>query len=80
VDTHIACRRIYDEPVPSDGIRVRVDRVWPRGIRKEDARLDEWLRDVAPSTEFRRRYLAEQRNPRDGQPPSICARSPVHTT
>lgn len=74
---HIGCRRIYDEPAPSDGMRVLVDRVWPRGMRKADAHLDEWLRDVAPSTElrrwyghdperfdeFRRRYLAELRDP-----------------
>lgn len=77
MDTHIACRRIYDQPARSDGVRVLVDRVWPRGMRKEDAHLDEWLRDVAPSTElrrwyghdpdrfaeFRRRYLAELRGP-----------------
>lgn len=75
VDTHIACRRITDRPDRSDGVRVLVDRVWPRGVRKEKAHLDEWLREVAPSTElrrwyghdpvryaeFRRRYLAELR-------------------
>ncbi|WP_235022277.1 DUF488 domain-containing protein [Amycolatopsis alkalitolerans] len=75
MDTHIACRRIYDRPDRSDGVRVLVDRVWPRGVRKEKAHLDEWLREVAPSTElrqwyghdparfaeFRRRYLAELR-------------------
>ncbi|NKQ52438.1 DUF488 family protein [Amycolatopsis sp. K13G38] len=78
MDTHIACRRIYDRPARSDGMRVLVDRVWPRGVRKEDAHLDEWLREVAPSTElrrwyghdperfpeFRRRYLAELRDPK----------------
>ncbi|GAA0432691.1 DUF488 family protein [Streptomyces luteireticuli] len=73
----IACRRVYEETSAADGTRVLVDRVWPRGMRKEDAHLDEWLRDVAPSTElrrwyghrpdrfpeFRRRYLAELRAP-----------------
>lgn len=73
VDTHIQYRRIYDQPARSDGVRVLVDRVWPRGVRKDAAHLDEWLRQVAPSTglrrwyghdpgrfdEFRRRYLAE---------------------
>ncbi|HEX3647761.1 MAG TPA: DUF488 family protein [Pseudonocardiaceae bacterium] len=49
-------RRIYEDPDPSDGTRVLVDRVWPRGLTKSDARLDEWLRDVAPSTELRRWY------------------------
>jgi uncharacterized protein YeaO (DUF488 family) len=72
---HVTYRRIYDRPERSDGLRVLVDRIWPRGVRKEDARLDEWLKDVAPSTElrhwyghdperfaeFRRRYLVELR-------------------
>jgi uncharacterized protein YeaO (DUF488 family) len=53
---NVEYRRVYDEPTPSDGTRVLVDRVWPRGLRKEDARLDEWLRDVAPSTELRKWY------------------------
>lgn len=52
----ITYRRIYDEPDPSDGTRVLVDRVWPRGLTRAAARLDEWLRDVAPSTELRRWY------------------------
>ncbi|UBH13379.1 DUF488 domain-containing protein [Macrococcus armenti] len=45
--------RIYDKHIP-DGKRVLVDRVWPRGIIKEDAKLDEWLKDIAPSTELRK--------------------------
>jgi len=51
----IAVARVYD---PSAGVpaRVLVDRIWPRGIRKEDAHLDEWCKDVAPSTELRRWY------------------------
>jgi uncharacterized protein YeaO (DUF488 family) len=49
-------RRIYDQPAPEDGVRVLVDRVWPRGIRKEAAAIDEWLKDVAPSTELRKWY------------------------
>lgn len=69
----IQVRRIYDEPAPADGARVLVDRVWPRGMRKEAAHLDEWAKDVAPSAqlrtwyqhdpakfgEFRQRYIAE---------------------
>jgi uncharacterized protein YeaO (DUF488 family) len=69
----IQVKRIYDEPAPADGARVLVDRVWPRGIRKEAAHLDEWAKDVAPSAElrtwyqhdpakfgeFRQRYIAE---------------------
>lgn len=78
---HIMYRRIYEDTSPSDGVRVLVDRVWPRGLRKEDAHLDEWMRDIAPSTElrrwyghepskfteFRRRYLAELREPQRQQ-------------
>lgn len=45
--------RIYDENIPK-GKRVLVDRVWPRGISKEDAKLDEWLKDIAPSTDLRK--------------------------
>ncbi|WP_037607090.1 DUF488 domain-containing protein [Streptacidiphilus rugosus] len=73
----VTCRRVYEDPSPKDGTRVLVDRIWPRGMRKEDAHLDEWLREVAPSTElrrwygheperfseFRRRYLAELDDP-----------------
>jgi uncharacterized protein YeaO (DUF488 family) len=73
----VRLRRVYDDPSPEDGARVLVDRIWPRGIAKSAARLDEWLKDVAPSTglrgwyghrperftEFRRRYLAELADP-----------------
>jgi len=69
----IRTRRVYDKPEPADGTRVLVDRIWPRGLRKDAAALDEWAKDVAPSTElrewyghdparfdeFRRRYLDE---------------------
>ncbi|MDN5798363.1 MAG: DUF488 family protein [Intrasporangium sp.] len=47
-------KRIYDEPSPDDGTRVLVDRVWPRGLRKDEAHLDEWLKAVAPTTELRK--------------------------
>ena len=50
----IRLRRAYDPPVPEDGHRVLVDRIWPRGITKEAARIDAWLREVAPSGELRR--------------------------
>jgi uncharacterized protein YeaO (DUF488 family) len=52
----ITYRRIYEDAVPDDGTRVLVDRVWPRGLSKEDPRFDEWLPDVAPSAELRRWY------------------------
>ncbi|WP_055482392.1 DUF488 family protein, N3 subclade [Sphaerimonospora mesophila] len=52
----IAVRRVYDAPESGDGARVLVDRIWPRGLRKEAAHLDEWLKDVAPSSELRKWY------------------------
>lgn len=69
----IAIKRIYEEPTASDGYRVLVDRLWPRGMTKERATLDLWMKDVAPSpllrkwfghdstrfAEFRTRYIAE---------------------
>lgn len=50
----IRLKRIHDPPEDGDGSRVLVDRVWPRGVRKADARIDRWLREVAPSTELRK--------------------------
>ncbi len=49
-------KRIYEEPSDADGYRVLVDRLWPRGISKKAAHLDEWCKDVAPSTEARRDF------------------------
>ena len=69
----VRVRRVYDEPSAADGARVLVDRIWPRGVRKDAIRLDDWAKDVAPSaelrtwyghdparfSEFRQRYLRE---------------------
>lgn len=74
---NVALKRAYDKPSAADGARVLVDRLWPRGIKKESARLDAWLKDLAPSNElrkwfharpsmreqFRKRYLEELREP-----------------
>lgn len=49
----IRIKRIYTKPEPIDGYRVLVDRLWPRGIKKEDAHLDEWLKEIAPSNDLR---------------------------
>ncbi|WP_374117398.1 DUF488 domain-containing protein [Streptomyces sp. RKAG293] len=73
----VRVRRIYEEPAPDDGARVLVDRLWPRGLTKARAALDEWCKQVAPSaelrqwyghdpelfTEFGRRYRAELEEP-----------------
>lgn len=79
----IKVKRVYDPPAPDDGRRFLVDRLWPRGVRKEALQIDGWLRDVAPSDalrkwfghdpakwdEFRQRYFAElEAKPESWQP------------
>lgn len=54
----IAIKRVYEPPSTQDGTRVLVDRLWPRGLTKAAAKVDEWLRDLAPSHELRRWYHA----------------------
>lgn len=54
----IAVKRVYESASPDDGVRVLVDRLWPRGLRKEEAAVKFWLRDVAPSTELRQWFHA----------------------
>ena len=49
-------KRVYEPRAPEDGMRVLVERLWPRGIRKEDPRVDVWLKDIAPSQELRKWY------------------------
>lgn len=71
----IALKRAYQPPLPEDGTRILVDRLWPRGVRKSEAAIDRWDKEIAPSAalrtwfghdperwpEFRRRYTAELR-------------------
>ncbi len=52
----VQVRRVYDHWVPGDGTRVLVDRIWPRGMTKEKADLDEWCKQIAPSDELRKWY------------------------
>ncbi|HEY6279031.1 MAG TPA: DUF488 family protein [Streptosporangiaceae bacterium] len=54
--SQVRLRRVYDEPEPADGRRVLVDRLWPRGLSRDRAAVDDWLRAVAPSDELRRWY------------------------
>jgi uncharacterized protein YeaO (DUF488 family) len=54
--TDVRVRRVYEPPDPADGHRVLVDRLWPRGLSKSAAALDEWVKAVAPSDELRRWY------------------------
>jgi len=72
---HIKLKRAYEPPASDDGTRILIDRLWPRGVKKADAAIDEWMKDIAPSTglrkwfghdparwqEFRRRYQSEIR-------------------
>jgi uncharacterized protein YeaO (DUF488 family) len=50
----VRLKRAYEPPAASDGYRVLIDRLWPRGVTREDARLDEWARELAPSAELRK--------------------------
>ncbi len=82
MDARIVVKRIYDPPEPSDGQRILVDRLWPRGVSKQKAALTLWLKEIAPTTglrvwydhdpareaEFRRRYEAEL----DGNPQAVA--------
>lgn len=52
----VRVRRVYEEPEPGDGTRVLVDRIWPRGLTKAKAALDDWCKNVAPSDELRKWY------------------------
>lgn len=72
---NVKLKRAYEKPALDDGVRVLIDRLWPRGVRKIDAALDQWMKDLAPSTglrkwfghdparweEFQRRYTDEVR-------------------
>lgn len=75
----IKLKRVYEKPEESDGVRILVERLWPRGLSKNDAAVDLWLKDLAPSTElrkwfghdpskwneFKKRYFAELENSRE---------------
>jgi uncharacterized protein YeaO (DUF488 family) len=77
--SHFRLKRAYEPAESDDGVRILVDRLWPRGVSKEKAALDEWIKEVAPSTElrkwfghdparwseFQRRYRAELRDHSD---------------
>jgi uncharacterized protein YeaO (DUF488 family) len=52
----VRVRRVYEDPEPADGTRVLVDRIWPRGLTKAKAALDDWCKDVAPSDQLRKWY------------------------
>jgi uncharacterized protein YeaO (DUF488 family) len=75
----IKIKRVYDAPSSGDGKRILIDRLWPRGVKKDDARIDAWMKDVAPSDglrkwfghdpekwgEFKARFFAELKNRKD---------------
>ena len=50
----VRVKRVYDEPAESDGCRVLVDRLWPRGLKKSEAHVYEWLKEIAPSAKLRK--------------------------
>ncbi|WP_208645559.1 DUF488 domain-containing protein [Mucilaginibacter endophyticus] len=55
----IKVKRVYEPYDKTDGVRILVDRLWPRGIKKEDAHIDEWFKEIAPSNELRKWYNHE---------------------
>jgi uncharacterized protein YeaO (DUF488 family) len=58
-DAELTLKRAYDRPAASDGTRILVDRLWPRGIAKATAKIDLWLRDLSPSDALRKRFHAK---------------------
>jgi uncharacterized protein YeaO (DUF488 family) len=57
--TALRIKRVYEPPTAGDGTRILVDRLWPRGISKDKARIDLWLKDIAPSGALRKRYHSQ---------------------
>jgi uncharacterized protein YeaO (DUF488 family) len=58
----IQTKRVYDKPEKTDGLRVLVDRLWPRGLTKEKAHVDLWMKEIAPSDELRKWFHHEEQN------------------
>lgn len=56
----ISIKRVYEQPTPQDGYRILIDRLWPRGLSREKAKIDEWIKDVAPSEELRKAFHLEE--------------------
>ena len=56
----LGLKRAYEPPLPQDGVRILVDRLWPRGLSKTDARIDFWVKEMAPSNALRHWYQHEQ--------------------
>ena len=57
----IKTKRVYDKPEEADGFRILVDRIWPRGLKKNDSRIDSWQKDISPSTSLRKWFNHDQR-------------------
>jgi uncharacterized protein YeaO (DUF488 family) len=78
----IRIRRIYEPAGKADGQRILVDRIWPRGVKREDAALDEWLKTIAPTTELRKwfghdparwdEFVKRYRKELDGNPQAVA--------
>lgn len=91
--SEVRIKRAYEAPSPDDGTRVLVDRLWPRGVKKADAGISQWMKEIAPSNElrkwfghdperweeFRRRYKAELAQKRElvGQLRQLAGRGPL---
>ena len=54
-------KRVYEKPVEGDGIRVLIDRLWPRGLKKEEAKIDQWMKEIAPSGNLRKWFSHKEK-------------------
>ena len=63
----IQTKRVYNPPAAADGLRILIDRLWPRGLTKKEAAIDEWMKDIAPSTELRRWFAHDPEKWREFQ-------------
>ena len=61
----IKIKRVYDPPEPGDGKRILIDRLWPRGLKKEDLKMDEWLKEIAPSDKLRKWFSHDPKKYRE---------------
>ena len=60
IEKNVRLKRAYEKPSADDGVRVLVDRLWPRGVRKAEAAIDHWLKELAPSTDLRKWFAHDQ--------------------
>ena len=70
---NIKLKRAYEAPAPEDGMRILVDRLWPRGLSKQRAAIDQWMKDISPSTKLRK-WFGHDPSSLGRIPPPLCQR------